>query len=251
MTCPYLLQFGIIHETPNLDYLFVLMNSPLRIGFSNVNAYLISAQDGYVLIDTGDPGLTFLLFRALARYGISPHQIKLIILTHIHFDHIGGLWAIQAQSGAPVMVHQAEAADLAAGRVVIPPGVGPLFKDMARAGQWLSRFFCFPGYQAEHIITTEEMSLQDFGLAGRILHTPGHSPGSISVLLDNGDAFTGDLCPNFFPRNLWTHFPPYADDVATVYRSWDKLLSAPVKMLYPGHGRPFGAEVLRRQRASF
>lgn len=224
------------------------MNAPLRIRFSIVNAYLIPAQAGYVLIDTGDPGLTFLLFQALTRNGISPRQIKLIILTHTHFDHIGGLWAIQAQSGAPVMVHQAEAAVLAAGRVIIPPGVTPLTRMLSLLGQWVSRRFHFPGYQAEHIITTEELSLHDFGLAGRILHTPGHSPGSISILLDNGDAFTGDLCPNLFPRNFWSYFPPYADDVTTVYRSWDKLLSAPIKTLYPGHGQPFVVEMLRWAR---
>ncbi|MCK6626297.1 MAG: MBL fold metallo-hydrolase [Anaerolineae bacterium] len=224
--------------------------SPLRLSLGTANAYLVPAQTGYVLVDTGDPGLTFLLFRALHRQHISPHEIKLIILTHIHYDHIGGLWQVQAASGAPVMVHQTEAADLAAGRVIIPAGTYPITKRLSRAGQWIAQFCRFPGYRAEYIVSSEAQSLADFGLNGRILHTPGHSPGSTSIILDNGDAFVGDLCPNTW-YNHWflrTHFPPYADDVDAVFRSWAQLLDSPARMLYPGHGPSYGIEELRGDR---
>lgn len=226
------------------------LHSPLLIRLGSANAYLVPAQDGYVLIDTGDPGLAFLLFRALERHQISPREIRLIIITHIHYDHIGGLWAVQAASGAKVMVHEAEAADLAAGRVVIPPGTYPITRLLGGAGRRLSRFFRFPGYHAEHVIGGEEQSLQEFGLEGRLLHTPGHSPGSMSVVLDNGAAFVGDLCPNTWYNRffLHTHFPPYADDVAAVFRSWARLLDTPARMLYPGHGPPYLMEELQRDR---
>ncbi|MFN8458260.1 MAG: MBL fold metallo-hydrolase [Anaerolineae bacterium] len=222
-------------------------STPLRIRFSTANAYLIPAQTGYVLIDSGDPGFTFRLFQMLARHAIAPTHITLIILTHTHFDHIGGLWAIQAQSNAPVLVHTAEADDLAAGRVVIPPGTLKTTRLLSWLGQRLSRFFHFPGYQAELVIS-EEISLAAFGLAGRILHTPGHSPGSISIILDNGDAFVGDICPNTW-YNRWrgSHFPPFAYDVVAVYSSWRKLVDSPAQTLYPGHGAPYPAGVLRRE----
>lgn len=226
----------------------MLSNTPLPIRFSTANAYLIPAQAGYVLLDTGDPGFTFRLFQTLARHAVAPKQIKLIILTHTHFDHIGGLWAIQAQSHAPVLVHAAEADDLATGRVTIPPGaIGPT-RLLSWLGQKASPLFHFPGYRAEFVIN-EDISLAEFGLAGRILHTPGHSPGSISVILDNGAAFVGDLCPNTW-YNRWllrSHFPPYADDIEAVYASWRKLLASPARRLYPGHGAPYPAEALRRE----
>ncbi|MBI1879297.1 MAG: MBL fold metallo-hydrolase [Chloroflexi bacterium] len=226
------------------------IHSPFRLRLGSANAYLVPAQSGYVLIDTGDPGLTFLLFRALTRHQISPRDIRLIILTHIHYDHIGGLWAIQAASGAEVMVHEIEAADLAAGRVVIPAGTYAVTKLSSSLGRRLSRFFRFPGYRAEHIISGEEQLLYDFGLDGRILHTPGHSLGSTTILLDNGDAFVGDLCPNtWFNRWVGSRFPPYADDVTAVYESWARLLATPARMLYPGHGLPYPAEALRGDRA--
>lgn len=226
------------------------LNTPLRIILGSANAYLIPTRSGYVLIDTGYPGLTFLLFRALKRHQISPAEIRLIILTHIHYDHIGGLWAIQAASGAKVMVHEAEAADLAAGRVVIPPGTYAITRLVGGTGQRLSRFFRFPGYRAEHVITGEAQPLHEFGLEGQILHTPGHSPGSTSIIMDNGAAFVGDLCPNT-PFNRWvgSHFPPFADDIPAVFRSWTRLLDSPAQMLYPGHGAPYPAEELRKDKA--
>lgn len=221
----------------------------ITIRFSTANAYLIPARNGYILIDTGDPGFTPRLFQTLARHAISPSQIKLIILTHTHFDHIGGLWAIQAQSHAPVLVHTAEAADLAAGRVTIPPGAVWPTRPLSWLGQKLSRFFHFPGYRAEYVVNGADMPLAEFGLEGRLLHTPGHSPGSLSIVLANGAAFVGDLCPNTW-YNRWllrSHFPPYADDIPGVYASWRKLLASPAHTLYPGHGPSYPAEALRRE----
>ncbi|MCX6681538.1 MAG: hypothetical protein NTY71_00930 [Methanoregula sp.] len=74
---------------------------------------------------------------------------------------------------------------------------------------------------------------------------PGHSAGSISVILENGDAFTGDLIFPSIPSGK-PCLPFWADDPAEVYASVRKLLAYQPKIMYPGHGRPFSADAVRQ-----
>ena len=86
--------------------------------------------------------------------------------------------------------------------------------------------------------------LRDIGIEGRILHTPGHTPDSISVVLDDGDAFVGDLSMNW-PKFLGFNYRPlYIDDMDSIYAGWRKVLDAGLKTIYPGHGKPFPPERL-------
>src|SRR5260221_4506713 len=80
---------------------------------------------------------------------------------------------------------------------------------------------------------------------GRIVHTPGHSIGSVTVLLDSGAAYIGDLCYNAFPFHMGPIRPLYADDVPVLYASWRKLLATNATRLYPAHGQPFAVGALR------
>lgn len=95
---------------------------PIRISFGLVNAYLLHGERGDILIDTGLPGCSRRLQRALHRDGSSLDQLALIILTHVHLDHVGNLAAILRQASIPVLVHQLEAPILQEGRVLLPAG---------------------------------------------------------------------------------------------------------------------------------
>ena len=77
-----------------------------------------------------------------------------------------------------------------------------------------------------------------------MIHTPGHSWGSVSVLLDSGEAFVGDLAMNMFPMRLKPGLPIFGDDVQVVKNSWRKLLDMGAKTVYPAHGKPFPVETL-------
>jgi glyoxylase-like metal-dependent hydrolase (beta-lactamase superfamily II) len=83
--------------------------------------------------------------------------------------------------------------------------------------------------------------LAKYGLEGTALPLPGHSAGSIGVILDTGEAFVGDAAFNIFPRTV---VPPLADDPAALLESWRILLSSGARTFYPGHGKPFGREKL-------
>jgi len=88
-------------------------------------------------------------------------------------------------------------------------------------------------------------SLEPYGVPGRILHTPGHSAGSVSVLPPSGEAFVGDLAMNRSPLRLTPGLPVFADDPAAVLTSWRRLLDAGARTIFPAHGPPFPADVMR------
>jgi glyoxylase-like metal-dependent hydrolase (beta-lactamase superfamily II) len=225
------------------------VKAPLRIPLGIACSYLLPADAGYVLVDTGGRGYEQRFFAVLARHAIAPRQITLIVLTHAHFDHAGGCRAIRDRCGAPVIVHRAEAALLVAGRAVIPRGTHPhsrICSALARRAPWAFRFApCVP----DHVVH-EDTSLANFGLAARLVHTPGHSPGSLTVLLESGAAYVGDLCYNAFPLGLGPIVPVYADDLPGVYASWRRLLAMGVRTIYPAHGRPLTAAALRAKLAA-
>jgi glyoxylase-like metal-dependent hydrolase (beta-lactamase superfamily II) len=107
-------------------------------------------------------------------------------------------------------------------------------------------FIDFPPTEVDVLLGDEGLSLSDFGIPGRVLYTPGHSSGSVSVLLDSGEAFVGDLAMNTFPLRLTPGLPIFAEDPAAVIASWELLLEAGAREVYPAHGKPFPADVIRR-----
>ncbi|HAJ26940.1 MAG TPA: hypothetical protein DCG53_06795 [Syntrophus sp. (in: bacteria)] len=96
------------------------------------------------------------------------------------------------------------------------------------------------------VLDEGEFSLAAYGIPGRIIYTPGHSMGSVSVLLDTGEAFVGDLAMNKFPLCLSPGLPILAENMQQVKESWKMLLDKGVKTIYPAHGKPFSADVIHK-----
>lgn len=224
-------------------------NPPIRISFGLVNAYLLRGQKGDVLIDTGLPGLATRLLRVLHRSRSSPDRLALIILTHVHWDHVGNLQVLRNLTRVPILVHRLEAPILESGQVTLPGGRTPLAKALMGIGGSFARFMRFAPSKPD-IVVDDDLCLKEFGVAGRIIHTPGHTKGSISVLLENGDAVIGDLCQNGwgFGMGLGRIVLPLADVPDAIGESWDRLLGSGVRRLYPGHGVPFDIETLHAAR---
>lgn len=226
-------------------------SSPIRISFGLVNAYLLRGEKGDVLIDTGLPGLASRLLRVMHHHGSSPDRLALIILTHVHLDHVGNLRTLRSLAQAPILVHRHEAPILESGQVTVPAGRTPLARVLIGISGALAPFVRFVPITPD-IAVDDDVSLSEFGIAGRIVHTPGHTKGSISVLLDNGDAVIGDLCQNGwgFGMGAGRIVLPLADLPDAVGESWDRLLGSGVQRLYPGHGVPFDIELLRVTRST-
>jgi len=217
----------------------------MRLGLCN--AYLIQGEGGAVLVDAGHVNFERTFIRYLKKHAISPEAIKLIVITHVHFDHVGGLKNLKTMCGCPVAVHAREASALSHGAVFFPPGINLLGKMASLLGSTVGKpFMKYPPVEPD-IVVSEEMSLAPFGVSGKIIPTPGHTANSLTVLLTSGEAFVGDLAANYLPANLGPIFPPFAENVEELLQSWEDLLKAGARIICPGHGRPFSAHLLRRK----
>ncbi|SHK55498.1 Glyoxylase, beta-lactamase superfamily II [Desulfatibacillum alkenivorans DSM 16219] len=217
----------------------------LRTGFANV--WLLKGTQGYLMVDAGLPGKHRILFNRLKRLDISPEEIRLVVITHVHFDHAGNLAAMVRRSGCPVIVHEADARDLARGRWQIPDGTIPFAKAAVRLGRRLPGLLArATGFEAVRPDITIEspMSLASWGFDADVLPTPGHTAGSISVMTHDGHAMVGDLAYNEMPRFYKRRIPPFGNDPDAMKTSWALLRQKGAKTIYPGHGAAFDATEL-------
>jgi glyoxylase-like metal-dependent hydrolase (beta-lactamase superfamily II) len=94
------------------------------------------------------------------------------------------------------------------------------------------------------VVISKEFSLENYGLEGSVLETPGHTNGSISVLLKDGAVLVGDLAFNLTSKL----FPIFAESPTKVWESWKKLTDSGAREIYPGHGKwPLPVERMVRE----
>ena len=215
---------------------------PMGVG----NIYILRDR-GTIVIDGGAPKKDKVFLKNLEKAGIKPEEIKLIILTHGHWDHIGSAADIKEITGAKILMHEEERKWLETPIKKMPPGVTTWGKILTSllAGLMLP-FIHIKTAKVDLAVTDAGFSLGDYGIPGRIVYTPGHTAGSISILLDSGEAFVGDLAMNAFPLRTSPGLPVFAEDMPAVLVSWKRLLDQGVTTIYPGHGRPFAAEIIKK-----
>ncbi|MFO7965671.1 MAG: MBL fold metallo-hydrolase [Desulfobacterales bacterium] len=211
---------------------------PVKLGF--VTCYLLESDSSFILVDAGYPKKEDRLWKFLDSRQIDPRHIKLIIITHGHVDHVGSLKPIKEKTGAPVLIHESEAPLLSSGRT---PGVAITLK-------WLSRFVKMENGTSvapvdPDITISGEYPLNDYGITGKVIPTPGHTEGSLSVILDGENAIVGDIAMKFPILSRKSYEPIVARDLNQVYQSWQTLIDEGVRVIYPAHGKPIGIEVLQ------
>jgi glyoxylase-like metal-dependent hydrolase (beta-lactamase superfamily II) len=205
----------------------------LRLSIPNV--YLLTGERA-ILIDSGGPKDVPHILAFLKQHGIDAGKLSLILLTHGHWDHAGGAAELRAATKAPIAIHRADL-DL------VRTGTNGPLKPTCLVGYYIRTFmnYHFPPFEPD-VVIDDEMDLSAYGVDARVVLTPGHTPGSISVLTGERDVVAGDLIMGgwfggkLFPQRPGLHY--FADDMAGLKASIRKVLALAPRLIQPGHGGP-------------
>lgn len=224
------------------------MNNITTIPLGMVNVYLIQGHEAdklcYALVDTGNKSDALKILRVLDTMGIDPKQIKLIVLTHGHTDHFNGLKALKKLTGAKVIASKVDYDIMTQGLDDGIKGVVWWAKVMfAIIGLLPKKQNKAPEYEADEFIE-ETYALSPWGIDGSLVMTPGHTKGSLSVYLDNGEAIIGDSLMDFSKRGKPTK-PFIAYDLKVIYDSIQHLIEMGAKHFYLSHGTDYSLETIQ------
>ncbi len=196
-----------------------------ELRYCNTNTFLIEGDHGKLLFDTGWAGTFPLFCRALGELKVSVQEISCIMISHFHPDHMGIAQEI-ADQGAVLLIPEVQKPFLHAADAIFAKEKGTRFIPVRDDRV---RFFS---------IEESRAVLKELGIDGQVIHTPGHSDDSISLWLDEGDLFVGDLNPLY---ELELH------KGTQIGESWDKLLKLRPHMVYYGHAKSAELEQQKRQ----
>ncbi len=214
-----------------------------RLGNGLINAYLLADGGAVTIIDAGVPGYWGDLPAELAAMGRTIEDVRAIVLTHGHSDHIGFAERGRRERGWPVHVHELDAT-LARGEVPNPAkGLGPV-----KIGPLLS----FLWFGARHgglrttvlkeVATYGDGAMLDVPGSPRVILVPGHTPGSVALHVPSHDAlFAGDALATKAVTTGATGplIAPFTADPDEARRSLERLRGIEAHWLLPGHGLPW------------
>jgi len=201
------------------------------LGISNM--YIIRDRRT-IIVDTGSEKNRDRYIEAFSEAGVKPDEVALIVVTHGHSDHFSFAGELKKMTGAPVLCHNLATAALKTGKnpEFIPrKGDGEKILD-AIAGVDLSVFSTVD----PDLTFADKFDLAPYGVAGKVIHTPGHSICSTSVVLDSGEAFVGDMLIDS-PVTGEMRLPFLAADESRLFESYGRLLEMAGEF-YGGHGIP-------------
>lgn len=232
-------------------------NEQIPIPQEQTSAYLLRARGGYLQVDTGYEQDYGTYRKVLEARGIAPDEVRWLLLTHHHDDHAGYLNALTADNPKVRIVAHARAETLLAqGENDKSRGGGLLNRRiyiLFRLKRWMEPGWdlTFPPFRLRdgdlRVKEPKSPMLEGIGIGGPILYTPGHTSDSISLLRNDGALFCVDLASNVLAWAGAHHATLFNESMAAVYESWRRVLALGARRIYPAHGAPFDASVLREE----
>lgn len=211
----------------------------LVVGIGNV--YALEGEGGIVLVDLSEKGDLRDILNALEFKGLSADDLTLVVLTHGHLDHLGPAAELQDEIDAPIALGAADL-DFAESGFSEPP------ESQIPEGELVRPILdkSFPAFTPD-ILLGSELDLHAFGVAGRVVATPGHTAGSVSVVLESGDVFVGDLVRGTDEGEghqgvATTHY--FSADKDGDVAQLETLLNDGGALFFPGHGPFFDGDSL-------
>jgi glyoxylase-like metal-dependent hydrolase (beta-lactamase superfamily II) len=211
-----------------------------------VNAFLIEGDDGLVLIDAGFPDKESAVFEAIRRLGRSPDQLKHLVFTHAHPDHIGSAAAIVRTTGAMTYMHPVD--------IPIAESGGP-FRPMTPAPGLLGRVLCnlffHPEKRMDPVAIDQPLTPgETLPIAGgfEVIHVPGHCAGQVALLWRPGRMlFAADVCTNIVSLGDPVGF----ENLEEGRFSQQKLARLSFDAAGFGHGTPIARDASTRFRNKY
>jgi glyoxylase-like metal-dependent hydrolase (beta-lactamase superfamily II) len=224
MHLPILIQFCLFSQI-SADESFTIHS--LTLGGSR--AYLLETNGGLLLIDAGYPGNEKKVINYMQKLGRS--DLKLIFLTHGHFDHYGSAAALKHLTGARIAIHRADSAALANGETPLGK-VRSWGRISAAILPLATRIWKVEGVKPDTLLKDGDL-IEGFGVKIQVMHAPGHTPGSCCLIVNDTIAFVGDLIatkPVIFVQKYYAH------DWEGVAQSLQRLKRIGPARIYCGHG---------------
>ena len=186
-----------------------------KLKYGNTNTYFIRGAKGSILLDTDYAGTLQMFYKEIKKNGISLKDITYILATHYHPDHMGLIGEL-VNMGVKFLVMDTQVPNLH-------------FSDEIFSRDKTLRFLpSVPEDNAEVIACKDSRAfLAALGIEGEIVSTPSHSEDSITLVLDSGDCFVGDLEP-------MEYMDGYEENKA-LQSDWEKVMSFSPRVIYYGH----------------
>lgn len=190
------------------------------------NVYLVRGNGITVLVDTGLASRRAKLLKRLQHYGVE--RIDYLVLTHAHFDHVGNAAYLRQTFGAQVVAHRVEADWLTNGQSAPFVPSSALWRLLLHSARKFAPAFepCTPDLLFDTTLTLPNTHIT-------LHHTPGHTLGSATALIDGTALLTGDALLGIFNFSINN---PFAISVEDMHSSWKTLATLGARVLLPGHG---------------